>query len=161
MSSKALVGGTSYRVKQGKTLVGGANYTIKRGKTLIGGTNYTINLVENATVSVTGTSAYSEVKVNGITTSSTNFTISPGTSITVNCSAAINTGAWYAYPTFKITFNGATVASRTGTTCSYEFVAEEGRSYTIAFTGIETKTGTTSSYTRYTIMYTNANITSK
>lgn len=41
-SSKTLIGGTGYDVKNGRTFIGGTGYDIKKGRTLIGGTGYDI-----------------------------------------------------------------------------------------------------------------------
>lgn len=159
MSSKVLIDGTAYRIAKGKTLVDGTVHTIEKGKTLIDGTAYAIILVRPAKFTVKGgKSVYHNVYVAGRETTATSFSVAPGTEITVRVSGSISTGAWYAYPTLSISWNGKTVASKSGTYLSYSFTAEEGTNYTITF-NTYTERGTSSSLTQYTLVYDCADIT--
>lgn len=51
MSSKTLIGGTSYTIRGGKTLINGTSYSIARGKVMKSGTVYTIDMPQTNLVS--------------------------------------------------------------------------------------------------------------
>lgn len=90
-TNSCMVDGTVYGIKTGKMLVDGTAQTIYNGRTLVDGTGYDIVLsAKNPTITITGTGdkrrAY--VVCNGVTyTGATEFTVEPGTMITLYASS--------------------------------------------------------------------------
>lgn len=61
MGHKTLIGGTAYEITGGKTLVDGTTYSIKNGKILVGGAAYEVGFAEMVTITVNGTTSFSDM----------------------------------------------------------------------------------------------------
>lgn len=90
-TNSCMVDGTVYGIKTGQVLVNGTVQTIYNGRTLVGGTGYDIVLsAKNPTITITGTGGkkMAYVVCNGVTyTGATEFTVEPGTMITLYASS--------------------------------------------------------------------------
>ncbi|MBU5626540.1 hypothetical protein KQI82_06350 [Oscillibacter sp. MSJ-2] len=163
MARKAYIGidGTARKATNIYIGVDGVAHKVKAAYVGVDGVaeKFWPKIIPSSYITVTGTSAYSSWKVNNVSSSSTGFYVAPGTTITVICDSAINTGVWYGYATITISYNGSTVVSKRDTKASYTFTVQAGQNYTIAFSGVKSYSGT-SGLNRYTVNYTTAAITS-
>lgn len=116
-TNSCLVDGTVYGIKTGQTLVNGTARTIYNGRALVAGAGCDIVLSsKNPTITITGTGNASQACVvcNGVTyTGATEFTVEPGTMITLHAKSDLSNAK------ATITVDGTIV--RSGVDVSYPY----------------------------------------